>query len=86
MGSEPPSATTAVGTLFTAFERLVLFALSLAVALLNLLIGLAVAAHLGVIPKTAADRVLRVTSRATAFVDRIMGPERPAAPKRKTKP
>ena len=49
-------------------------------------IGLAVAAHMGVIPKTTADRVLRVTSRATAFVEGIMGPARPAAPKHKATP
>jgi hypothetical protein len=86
METEPPSGTAAVGTLFSALERLVLFALSLAVGLLNLMIGLAVAAHMGVIPKTTADRVLRVTSRATAFVEGIMGPARPAAPKHKAKP
>jgi hypothetical protein len=86
MGSEPPSAATAVGTLFNVLERLVLFTLSLAAGLLNLMIGLAVAAHLGVIPKAAADRVLRVTNQATTALTNIMGTPRPAARKHKAKP
>jgi len=86
MGSEPPSAATAVGTLFNALERLVLFALSLAVGLLNLLIGLAVAAHLGVIPKAAADRILRATNQATTGLTNIMGPARSPARKHKVRP
>ena len=86
MGSEPTTTATAVGTFFNFLERLVLFALSLSVGLVNLLIGLAVAAHLGVIPKAPADRVLRVASQATAFVTKIMGPSGAAAPKHKAKP
>jgi hypothetical protein len=85
MSPESPSAATAVGTLFNVVERLILFALALAVGLVNLLIGLAVAAHLGIIPKGPADRVVRVTNEATAFLTRLMEPARPVA-KHKAKP
>lgn len=74
MSSERPSRAVGVETVFNAFERLVLFALSLAVGVLNLLIGIVVAAHMGVLPKSAAGSVLAATSRATAFVSRIMAP------------
>ncbi|MFI5362584.1 MAG: hypothetical protein ACHQ49_11495 [Elusimicrobiota bacterium] len=82
MEAQPPSRPGAVGTFFNVLERLVMFALSLAVGLLNLLIALVVAAHLGVVPKAAADRVLGFTSRATASVVKFMGPP---APQRKSK-
>ncbi|HEX4047977.1 MAG TPA: hypothetical protein VH309_09095 [Elusimicrobiota bacterium] len=87
MPSEPPSLVIGVGALFNAFERLVLFALSLAVGVLNLLIGIVIAAHMGVLPKSAAARVLGATSRATAYVSRIMEapPTHGAAPKRKAR-
>jgi hypothetical protein len=86
MGTEPPSAASAIGTFFNAVERLVLFALSLAAGLLNVMIGLAVAAHLGVIPKAAADRVLRVTGQATTLMTNIMGNPHRSAHKHKAKP
>ncbi len=82
MGSESPAGTTAVEAIFNVVERLILFALALAVGLVNLLIGLAVAAHLGVIPKATGDRVLRLTTEATNVLTRAMGPARPA-PKHK---
>ena len=85
MGSEQPLAASKVGTLFNFLERLLLFALSLSVGLVNLLIGLAVAAHLGVIPKAAGGKVLRVASQATAFVTKIMEPSRAPAPQHKAK-
>jgi hypothetical protein len=85
MESERRSGTAAVGTFFTVLERLILFALALAVGLVNFLIGLAVAAHLGIIPKGPADRVIHVTTEATAFLTRIMGSPRPG-PKHKAKP
>jgi len=85
MRSESPPSPGAVATLFNVFERLILLALSLAVGLLNLLIGLTVAAHMGVIPKAAADRVLHVTAEATAFVSRVLGPSHDAAHKHKAK-
>jgi hypothetical protein len=86
MENEKTSAATGLGTFFNFIERVVLFALSASVGILNLLIGLAVAAHLGVIPKAAAGRVLHATSQATAFVTRIMAPSSGASPKHKAKP
>jgi hypothetical protein len=83
MEPAPRSGTAAVGTFLNVLERLILFALALLIGLLNLLIGLVVAAHLGIVPKTSADAVLRVTNRATAVLTRIMGPARRAAPKHK---
>jgi hypothetical protein len=87
MGSDSASATTRIGTFFNVLERIVLFALSLSVGLINLMIGLVMAARLGVIPKTAARPVLRATSQATAFVSRIMAPAsaHATAPKRNAK-
>jgi hypothetical protein len=86
METKSGSVASSVGTFFNVLERAVLFALSLSVGLINLMIGLVMAAHLGVIPKSAAGPILRVTSRATAFVTRIMAPAPGAAPKRKPKP
>ena len=86
METKPASAATTVETFFNVVERVVLFALSLSVGLVNLAIGLVMAAHLGVIPKAAAGPVLRATSQATALVSRIMAPSRGAAPKHRAKP
>jgi hypothetical protein len=86
MGTEPPSASSAIGAFFSVVERLVLFALSLAAGLLNIMIGLAVAAHLGVIPKAAADEVLRITGQATTLMTNVMGTPHRAARKHKAKP
>jgi hypothetical protein len=83
--SKPAPAATAAETFFNVVERVVLFALSLSVGLINLAIGLVMAAHLGVIPKAAAGPVLRVTSQATAFVSRLMAPSRASPAKRKPK-
>jgi hypothetical protein len=74
------------GTIFTVLERIVLFALSASVAVVNLLIGLAVAAHLGVLPKETSGRILRLTSHATEALNRLMSPSSPPAPKHKQKP
>jgi hypothetical protein len=86
MNNETPAGRSGAGAFFDVLERVVLFALSFSVGLVNLLIGLAVAAHLGLIPKAAGDRVLRAASRATAVVTRIMAPAPNLAPKRRTKP
>ena len=83
METKPAAVASAVGTFFNILERVVLFALSLSVGLINLMIGLVMAAHLGVIPKAAADPVLRVTRQATAIVTRFMAPARGAVPKHK---
>lgn len=89
MGTETPSTSSRIGAFFNVLERLVLFALSLSVGLINLLIGALVAARLGVLPKAAADRTVKITHSAAAFVTRIMGAPksaapRPAVPKRKS--
>ena len=86
MESKPRSVSTAIGAFFNMCERIVLFALSLSVGVVNLLIGLAVAAHLGIIPKTTADRVLRITSRATAFVTKVLDSPDHSLAKHKAKP
>ncbi|HXT00315.1 MAG TPA: hypothetical protein VN915_06545 [Elusimicrobiota bacterium] len=78
MEPEKTSPASAAGAVFNAVERLVLFALSAAVGLVNLLIGLAVAAHLGVLPKSTSARILRATSRATGALTRVMAA--PGAP------
>jgi hypothetical protein len=87
MEFKPASAAGAAGSVFNVFERLVLFVLSLAVGVVNLLIALAVAAHLGVFPKETSASILRVTSRAAAVVTKALnsaaGPE---APRSKAKP
>jgi len=84
METEKSSAGSAAGTLFNVVERLVLFALSAAVGLVNLLIGLAVAAHLGVLPKDASAKILKATSRATSALTRFMA--KPSAAPRQKKP
>ncbi|MFI5362904.1 MAG: hypothetical protein ACHQ49_13110 [Elusimicrobiota bacterium] len=86
METRTASASSAVETFFNAVERVVLFALSVSVGLINLMIGLVMAAHLGVIPKSAAGPVLRVTGQATALVTRIMAPSPGAPSKHKAKP
>lgn len=80
-----PEKPSRAGTLFNVLERLVLFALSASVGLVNLLIGLAVAAKLGVLPKNASAEVLRLTGRATSALTRLTAKPAPA-PKRKKKP
>jgi len=81
MEPEKSSPASAAGTFFNVLERLILFALSAAVGLVNLLIGLAVAAHLGVLPKNASAQILKVTSRATAALTRFTA--KPAPRKKK---
>jgi len=86
MESAPPPSSSAVGTFFNVLERLVLFALALIVGVINLLIAVSVAAHMGVIPKAAAARILRLSDQATAALTRAMdSPDHPAT-KHKTKP
>jgi hypothetical protein len=84
--SKTPPAANAAETFFNVVERVILFALSISVGLINLAIGLVMAAHLGIIPKAAAGRVLRAASQATALVTRIMGPSGGASAKHKAKP
>jgi hypothetical protein len=83
MEPEKASRASAAGTFFTVVERLVLFALSASVGVVNLLIALAVAAHLGVLPKNATAQVLRATTRATSALSRLMAKP---APLKKKKP
>jgi hypothetical protein len=83
MEQETRSRAHAAGTFFNVVERLLLFALSAAVGLVNLLIGLAVAAHLGVLPKETSGRILRITSRAAAVLNRVMAPSAGPGPKRR---
>jgi hypothetical protein len=81
-----PEKPSRAGTAVNVLERLVLFVLSASVGLVNLLIGLAVAAHLGVLPKGASARILRVTGRATSALSRFMAKPAPPARPRKKRP
>jgi hypothetical protein len=79
-----PGKTSRAGAFFGILERVVLFSLSAAVGVINLLIGVAVAAHLGVLPKETSARILKLSARATSALTRVMaGPSRPS---RKKKP
>lgn len=68
-----------------------LFLLSSSVGILNLLIGVALAAHLGIIPRKTADAFIKQVKEKAAAVGRVIGvgpkaqPD-PAVPPKKGKP
>ena len=80
-----PEKPSRAATVFNVLERLTLFLLSASVGLINLLIALAVAARLGILPKQASAQILRVTGRATSALTRLMAKPPAPAPKKKKK-
>jgi hypothetical protein len=87
MSEEKPPKRSRVGTAFGVLERIALFALSATVGIVDLVVALFVAAHLGVIPRKNAEKFKAMVAEAP-LVGRLFKKEgdSKSKPKAKTPP